>query len=59
VTFFSPIACKFSLTELNSFYLKYVLWIPPENRLNAIRLIFMLLWGAVAIRETFQYLDDP
>ncbi|CAG0920925.1 unnamed protein product [Notodromas monacha] len=57
--FMLNIIMLFSLGELNSFYLKYVLWIPPDNRLNAMRLVFMLLWGAVAIRETFQYLDDP
>ncbi|KAB7503182.1 hypothetical protein Anas_06844 [Armadillidium nasatum] len=27
--------------------------------LNLIRLILILPWGAVAIREVFQYLDDP
>jgi len=49
----------FLLTELNTFYLKFVLWIPPNHLLNAIRLSFILLWGAVGLRETFQLLDDP
>ncbi|RXG51919.1 Phosphatidylserine synthase 2, partial [Armadillidium vulgare] len=49
----------FLLTELNTFYLKFVLWIPPGHWINLIRLILILPWGAVAIREVFQYLDDP
>jgi phosphatidylserine synthase 2 len=49
----------FLLTELNTFYLKFVLWVPPEHWLNGARLLFILLWGAVGLRETFQLLDDP
>ncbi len=49
----------FLLTELNTFYLKFVLWWSPEHWINGIRLFFMLLWGAVCLREMFQLLDDP
>ncbi|KAK2703665.1 phosphatidylserine synthase 2-like [Artemia franciscana] len=49
----------FLLTELNTFYLKFVLWVPPDHWLNLVRLFAMLFWGAVALREVFQYLDDP
>jgi len=49
----------FLITELNTFYLKFVLWIPPEHVLNPLRLLFVLLWGSVCLRETFQLLDDP
>ncbi|XP_069133754.1 phosphatidylserine synthase 2-like isoform X2 [Argopecten irradians] len=49
----------FLLAELNTFYLKFVLWVPPEHYLNFIRLALFLSMGAVALRETFQYLDDP
>lgn len=49
----------FTLTELNTFYLKFVLWVPPDHWLNLIRLFLVLSWGAVGLRETFQYLDDP
>ena len=49
----------FLLAELNTFYLKYILWIPPPNELNLVRLLFLLFWGAVSMREMFQYLDDP
>ncbi|XP_032787452.2 phosphatidylserine synthase 2 [Daphnia magna] len=49
----------FLLTELNTFYLKFVLWVPPDHWLNLVRLFLVLLWGAVGLRETFQYFDDP
>ena len=49
----------FLLAELNTFYLKFVLWIEPEHWLNFVRLGFFLFWGAVGLRETFQLLDDP
>ncbi|XP_064600429.1 phosphatidylserine synthase 2-like [Liolophura sinensis] len=49
----------FLLAELNTFYLKFVLWIPPEHYLCLGRLVLFLFWGAAAMRETFQYLDDP
>lgn len=49
----------FLLAELNTFYLKFVLWIPPEHYLNLTRLVFFLFLGAASLRETFQYLDDP
>lgn len=49
----------FLFAELNTFYLKFVLWIPPDNYLCLTRLVFFLFMGAVSLRETFQYLDDP
>ncbi|VDQ02700.1 unnamed protein product [Trichobilharzia regenti] len=45
--------------ELNTFYLKYVLWVPPPHFLCLGRLIFLIFMGATAIREYFEYLDDP
>lgn len=50
---------QFLLAELNTFYLKFVLWIPPEHYINLTRLVFFLFMGAAALREVFQYLDDP
>lgn len=50
---------QFLVAELNTFYLKFVLWLPPEHYLNLTRLAFFLFMGAAAMRETFQYLDDP
>eukprot|EP00093_Oithona_nana_P004628 04628.XXX_74797_76415_1 [CDS] Oithona nana genome sequencing. len=49
----------FLLTELSTFYLKFVLWVSPNHWLNGVRLGFLLLWGAVGLREVFQLLDDP
>ena len=49
----------FLMAELNTFYLKYVLWIAPPHWPNLARLAFFLLMGATAMRETFQFLDDP
>jgi hypothetical protein len=44
--------------DLNSFYLKYLLWIPSEHIINPLRLIIHGLSGSVAIRESFQYFTD-
>jgi phosphatidylserine synthase 2 len=49
----------FLLAELNTFYLKTVLWIPPPNLLVLGRLTFIWFIGAVAMRESFEYLDNP
>ena len=54
---------------------RFVMWVPPNHLLNPIRLLFILLWGAVsiffwkkenkftfhqvALRETFELLDNP
>lgn len=53
------LVCLFFIAELGTFYLKWVLWIPPPHFLCLGRLIFMWLVGAVAMRESFEYLDNP
>jgi phosphatidylserine synthase 2 len=53
------IIAGFLVAELNTFYLKFVMWVPPEHLLNPVRLMFILLWGSVGLREIFQLLDDP
>ena len=53
------ISLQFLLAEMNTFYLKFVLWIPPEHPLCLGRLVFFLFMGAAGMRESFQYLDDP
>ncbi|KAK3583279.1 hypothetical protein CHS0354_011167 [Potamilus streckersoni] len=53
------VIAMFLLAELNTFYLKFVLWLPPEHYLCSGRLAFFVFSGAVSMRETFQYLDDP
>lgn len=47
------------VAELNTFYLKFVLWLEPAHYLNTVRLLLFVFVGAVSLRETFQYIDDP
>jgi len=47
------------LCELCTFYLKFILWVPPEHWMNPTRLALYLLTGSVAMREFFQFFDDP
>ena len=49
----------FLLCELNAFYLKYLLWIPPAHPINIYRLFVFFLFTLPAIREVYQYLSDP
>ena len=42
------------ITELNTFYLKFVLWVPPNHILNPVRLLFLLLWGAVCKNKSMR-----
>ena len=50
---------QFLIAELNLFYLKFILWIPPPHFLMQARLLLFLCTGAVALNETFRYMDDP
>ena len=50
---------QFLLAELNTFYLKFILYIPPPHFLCLGRLVFFLFLGAVVMRETFEFLDNP
>lgn len=43
------------LTEINTFYLKYVLWIPAGHAIVLIRLQIFILWGAVSTREIYDW----
>ncbi|KAM3581768.1 hypothetical protein VKS41_005928 [Umbelopsis sp. WA50703] len=44
--------------EINCFYLKYLVWIPPEHPLLTYRLILMFFFALPATREAYQYLVD-
>ncbi|OAD76739.1 hypothetical protein PHYBLDRAFT_131689 [Phycomyces blakesleeanus NRRL 1555(-)] len=44
--------------ELNCFYLKYLLWVPPEHPLNTYRLILLFFFALPAARELYQYISD-
>lgn len=52
-------ASQFLLAELNTFYLKFVLWMPPEHYLVLLRLVFFVNVGGVAMREIYDFMDDP
>lgn len=56
----STLLCpQFLLAELNTFYLKFVLWMPPEHYLVLLRLVFFVNVGGVAMREIYDFMDDP
>ena len=48
----------FLLIEVNAFFLKYVLWIPPLNPLNTYRLILLFLMGIPAVREYYIFIEN-
>ena len=48
----------FLLIEVNSFFLKYVLWIPPLNPLNTYRLVLLFLMGIPAVREYYIFIEN-
>jgi len=47
------------LEELNAFFLKYILWVPPECKLNLVRLIIWAFVGVPCMRQIYSYLTDP
>jgi len=53
------LTCFLFLIELGTFYLKFILWVPPPHFLCLARLLFFLLAGGVSMREMFEYLDNP
>ena len=50
---------QFLMAELNLFYLKFILWIPPPHFIMQARMALYLGIGAVSLNETFRYMDDP
>ena len=47
------------VVELNAFFLKFVLWIPPPHFVNVGRLIMWFFMGMPAVREAYQFATDP
>lgn len=47
------------LEELNAFFLKYILWVPPECKLNLIRLLIWAFVGVPSLRQIYSYMTDP
>jgi hypothetical protein len=51
------IVAAFLAVEVNVFFLKYALWVPPTNPLNTARLVLWLLVGAPAVREYYEFIE--
>ena len=49
----------FLIAELNAFYLKHLLWIPPNHTLNWIRVVLIGFMGLVSVREVYEYFSNP
>ncbi|KAJ7274063.1 phosphatidyl serine synthase-domain-containing protein [Mycena rebaudengoi] len=49
----------FLAAELNPFYLKSLLWMEPDHPIVILRLAFIFLCALPAVRELFQYINDP
>ncbi|OMJ25188.1 Phosphatidylserine synthase 2 [Smittium culicis] len=49
----------FTLAELNVFYLKYLLWVPPEHYLVIARLSLIFLFGIPCVREYYEFYSNP
>jgi phosphatidylserine synthase 2 len=53
------VICALNLAELNAFLLKALLWIPPPNPLNVLRLLIWAGLGPSAIRQVYIYTHSP
>lgn len=49
----------FQLEELNAFFLKAILWIPPPCNLNAWRLLIWTFLGLPIGRQLYAFITDP
>ncbi|KAG6333774.1 hypothetical protein ID866_5314 [Astraeus odoratus] len=49
----------FLAAELNPFYLKSLLWMEPEHPIVILRLASVFLCALPAVRELYQYVNDP
>ncbi|SJL07899.1 related to Phosphatidylserine synthase 2 [Armillaria ostoyae] len=49
----------FLAAELNPFYLKTLLWMEPDHPIVIMRLAFVFLCALPAVRELYQYINDP
>ena len=55
----TPSVCvQWELQELNSFYLKTILWVPPNHVFNFYREIIYVFCGACAMKEMYDYLGS-
>ncbi|KAL8625201.1 hypothetical protein ACOMHN_030834 [Nucella lapillus] len=63
-TFSRILACwilivMWQLSELNTFFLKHVFFVPPPHTLNLLRLVLICLISAPTIRQYYVYVTDP
>jgi len=47
------------LEELNAFFMKQILWVPPPCPLNVIRLFIWYVVGVPCLRQLYSYITDP
>ncbi|KAL0477216.1 phosphatidylserine synthase [Acrasis kona] len=52
------IVLAMNIVDLNAFFLKYILWVPPRNPLNTYRLLLWFFVGMPAVREYYQFASD-
>ncbi|KAF9358999.1 hypothetical protein BGX26_000405 [Mortierella sp. AD094] len=48
----------FLICELNAFYLKTLLWIPPAHWINVSRIFSYFMFGIPGVREAYQFFYD-
>jgi phosphatidylserine synthase 2 len=47
------------MQELNAFFLKHLLWLPPESYLNPARLLLWVLFSLPCVRQFYLYMTNP
>ncbi len=59
--FVGPLVVLGSLAaiELNAFFLKFILWVPPPHHLNFWRVVFWWLVGCAGTREWYHWTQNP
>ena len=57
--FLQLLVALFHLEEMNAFFLKHLLWIPPPCPLNVIRLGIWGFVGVPALRQVYTFMTDP
>jgi len=59
VRYFAALAiiAGINTAQLNAFFLKHLLWMPPENNLNLYRLILFMFITAPSLRQFYLYVD--
>ena len=51
------VVAVFLAFELNVFFLKHALWVPPTNALVTLHLVLWFLCGLPAVREYYEFID--